>query len=168
MKRLVALVLSSAACAVVLAGCGLTSSPADGLTFTGPSGWSASPGMMGFMQFWSPKGSNSDEVLMLFRSPKQIDMSQPIDTKEIMASGKVKNAKIEDEREITICGNQPAKYFRGYAESSTENSPSKPHALEMLMSNAGGNTYFAMYVYPQNGRPNAQAESALRELCVKK
>lgn len=166
MKRSVAFVLSSAVFAVALSACGLTSSPADGLTFTAPSGWQSSPGIMGFMQFWTPS-SNSDEVLMLFRSPKQIDTSKPIDTQEIMESGKLKNTKIEDRRQITICGNQSATFFKGNAESSTGNNPSKPHSLEMTMSNAGGATYFAMYVYPLGRKPNAQAESALRELCIK-
>ncbi|MBV8655075.1 MAG: hypothetical protein JO160_03450, partial [Candidatus Eremiobacteraeota bacterium] len=65
-------VLSALACAVILAGCGLTSSPAEGLTFSPPAGWQSSPGIMGFMQFWrSP--TNSEEVLMLFRSPKALN-----------------------------------------------------------------------------------------------
>lgn len=165
MKRSVSLVLSSAVCAVLLSGCGLTSSPAEGLTFAAPSGWQSSPGIMGFAQFWTP-GSNSDEVLMLFRSPKQLDTSKPIDSK-IWESGKLKNTKIEDQRRITICGNQPATFFRGNAESSNGNSPDKPHNLEMAMTNAGGATYFAMYVYPMNRHPNVQAESALHQLCVK-
>lgn len=166
MKRSLVLVAAGAVCAVLLSGCGLTNSPADGLAFTPPPGWQSSPGIMGFMQFWSP-ASNSDEVLMLFRSPRQIDSTKHIDAYQIMQSGKLKNAKIEEERNITICGSQPAKYFRGNAESSSDNHPAKPHNLEMTMSNANGATYFAMYVYPTNGRPNAQAESALRELCVK-
>lgn len=168
MNRFVALVLGSAACAVALSGCGLTSSPADGLTFTAPSGWQSSPGIMGFMQFWTPGGSNSDEVLMLFRSPKQLDTTKQIDSKEIMENGKLKNTKIEEQRQITICGNQPATFMKGSAEeSSTGNNSDKQHNLEMIMSNANGTTYFAMYVYPLDRHPNAQAEGALRELCVK-
>ncbi|HEY1976272.1 MAG TPA: hypothetical protein VGG89_07005 [Candidatus Baltobacteraceae bacterium] len=165
MKRSVAFVLSSALFAVALSGCGLTSSPADGLTFTAPSGWQSSPGIMGFMQFWTPS-ANSDEVLMLFRSPRQVDLSKPIDTKEIMESGKLKDTKIQAQRQVSICGTQPAMFFKGSAESSTGNNADKPHNLEMMMSN-GGATYFAMYVYPLDRHPNAQAEDALRELCAK-
>lgn len=158
MKGSIALVLSAA----LLAGCGLTSSPADGLAFTAPSGWQASPGIMGFMQFWDhPVNAHSHEVLMLFRSPKQLDRSQ------IFESGKLQNAQIDQQRQITICGNQPATLFVGTAESSTGDQQSTPHKLEMTMTNAGGTTYFAMYVYPVGARPNAQAESALREICVK-
>lgn len=167
MKRTVALVLSSAVATAFLAGCGLTSSPADGLTFAAPAGWQSSPGIMGFMQFWTPGGSNSDEVLMLFRSPKQVDPSKQIDSKEILESGKLKNARIEQQRSIVICGNQPAMFFKGSAESSSDNSSGKTNNLEMTMSNANGTTYFAMYVYPLSRHPNAQAEGALRELCVK-
>ncbi|HZY99261.1 MAG TPA: hypothetical protein VFE36_06785 [Candidatus Baltobacteraceae bacterium] len=160
MKGTVALVFAGVACAV-LSGCGLTSSPADDLTFTAPTAWHSSPGIMGFMQFWTPS-EKSEEVLMLFRSPKQIDREQ------ILENGKLKDVKFSQEHQITICGNEPAMFFKGSAESSTGNQPSKPHSLEMTIANAGSATYFAMYVYPLDGHPNAQAESALRELCVKK
>jgi hypothetical protein len=157
MKRWIAV---SAACAALLAGCGLTSSPADDLTFAAPAGWRASPGIMGFMQFWTSP-SNSDEVLMLFRSPKQLDRQ------EVFESGKVKDARVEQQHDITICGNQPATFLKAVAQSSTNNRPTTPHHLEMTMTNANGTTYFAMYVYPLDGTPNAQAERALRELCTK-
>ena len=156
MKRSASIVLAS----LLLAGCGLTNSPADGLTFTAPPGWHASPGIMGFMQFWTSP-SPSDEVLMLFRSPKELDRSQ------VFESGKLKDAKIDRQTEIQICGNQPATYIKGTAESSTNNQPSTPHNIEVTTTNANGTTYFAMYVYPLNARPDAQAESALHELCVK-
>jgi len=161
MKGTVALFIAGVACAVSLSGCGLTSSPADDLTFAAPSGWQSSPGIMGFMQFWTPS-SKSEEVLMLFRSPKQIDREQ------ILQSGKLKDVQFSQQHQINICGNQTAMFLKGSAESSTDNGPSKPHNLEMTIANAGSATYFAMYVYPLDRSPNAQAESALRELCVKK
>ena len=40
--------------------------------FKAPPGWQASPGIMGFMQFWRPP-DNDNEVLMLFKSPKPIE-----------------------------------------------------------------------------------------------
>ncbi len=162
MKRSIALVAGSAVCAMLLSACGLTSSPADGLTFTAPSGWQSSPGIMGFMQFWDHRlDAHTEEVLMLFRSPRQIDREQVFET------GKLKNTKIDSERRIAICGNQPATIFAGTATSSTDNEPTRPHKLDMIMTNANGTTYFAMYVYPLSHPPDAQAESALRELCVK-
>ena len=36
-----------------------TSSPADNLTFKAPAGWQASPGIMGFMQFWKAPGGTT-------------------------------------------------------------------------------------------------------------
>jgi hypothetical protein len=161
MKGPVAPFFAGVACAMSLCSCGLTSSPADDLTFVAPTGWQSSPGIMGFMQFWTPS-SKSEEVLMLFRSPKQIDRDQ------ILQSGKLKDVRFSQQHQITICGSQPATYLKGSAESSTGNQPSQPHNLEMTMANAGSATYFAMYVYPLDRSPNAQAESALRELCVKK
>ena len=38
---------------------------------------------------------------------------------------------------------------------------------EVVKSDAGGATYVAAYVYPLGAQPNAEAESAVRELCLK-
>ena len=147
-------------CATILGGCGLTSSPADGLIFRPPAGWQGSPGIMGFMQFWKPP-SRGDEVLMLFRSPKQIDPN------EVLTSAKLKDARIERRQEIKICGNQPAVYFVGAGTSSSGNNTSTEAEMQMVMTNANGAAYFAMYVYPIGTRPNGEALAALRELCLK-
>jgi hypothetical protein len=157
MKRLGAVF----AAAALLCGCGFTSSPADGLTFTAPSGWQASPGIMGFMQFWKAP-NDPEEVLMLFRSPKQLS------TSDVFNNAKLKDTRVEARQTITICGNQPATYFKGEAQSSVDNGPSKPHTVEMTMTNANGATYFALYVYPVGHAADAQAETALHQLCVKR
>ncbi len=150
------------ACAALLAasGCGFTSSPADNITFKAPAGWQASPGVMGFMQFWKAPGS-SDQVLMLLRSPKQIP------TNDIMTTANVKDAKIESVQHVTICGSQPATLLtaRGSAQSLTTKGTNSN--LEMMMSDAGGATYMAMYAYPIGAAPNDEATAALRELCSK-
>jgi len=143
----------------LLAGCGLTSSPADGITFTAPPGWQGSPGIMGFMQFWKPPGS-SDQVLMLFRSPKQVDPN------DVFTNAKLKDTRIERKEEIEICGHQPAIYFAGEGSSSSGGG-SRESDLQMVMSNANGASYFAMYVYPIGDKPDALAVAALRELCAK-
>ena len=152
--------LASVTCAMLLGGCGLTSSPADALTFKAPYGWQASPGIMGFMQFWKSP-SNSDEVLMLFRSPKQIDPNS------VITSAKLKDTRIERKQAIKICGNQPAIYFVGAGTSSSESNAAKQAEMQMVMTNANGAAYFAMYVYPIGVRPNDEALAALRELCPK-
>jgi hypothetical protein len=147
-------------CATILAGCGLTSSPAEGLAFRPPAGWQGSPGIMGFMQFWrSP--TRSDEVLMLFRSPKQMDPN------EVLTSAKLRDTRIERRQEIKICGNQPAVYFVGAGTSSSANNASTEAEMQMVMTNANGAAYFAMYVYPVGTQPNGEALAALRELCPK-
>lgn len=140
---------------VVLTGCGLTSSPADNLTFKAPKGWTGSPGIMGFMQFWKAPGN--DEVLMLFKSPK------PLKTTEVFTSADLRDAKIEAEKPITICGNQSAQFFKAQGTSKGGHDSN----IEMVMTNAGGATYMAMYVYPLGTQTNADAETALRQLCAK-
>lgn len=145
---------------LAVSGCGFNSSPADNITFKAPAGWQASPGVMGFMQFWKAPG-NGDQVLMLLRSPKQIP------TDDIITSANVKDAKIESVQHVTICGNQPAKLLtaRGNAQSVTTKGTNSN--LQMVISDVGGATYMALYAYPLGGSPNAEATAALRELCPK-
>ena len=137
-------------------GCGFTSSPADNLTFKAPAGWQSSPGIMGFMQFWKAPSSNK-EVLMLFKSPK------PLDTHEVFNNANLRDAKVQTQKPITICGNQPAEFFKAQGTSSQGGDSN----IEMVMTNAAGSTYLAMYVYPAGATPNGEAGAALRELCSK-
>lgn len=148
-------IVSAVLTATVLSGCGLTSSPADTLSFKAPKGWQAFPGIMGFMQFW--KQPDADAVLMLFKSPK------PITTSEIFSNADLRDARVEQRQTITICGNQAAEYFKAQGHSKT----GRDSNIEMVMSNAGGQTYMAMYAYPVGTQSNADAEAALRELCTK-
>lgn len=141
--------------ALALGGCGLTNSPADNLTFKPPKGWQGSPGIMGFMQFWKAPGS--DEVLMLFRSPK------PLQVNEVFNSANLKDAKVETEKPEKICGNQPAQFFKAQGTSKGGHDS----YVEMMMTNAAGATYMAMYIYPVGRQVNGEAETALRELCAK-
>ena len=140
---------------VLLSGCGLTSSPADSLSFKAPKGWQAFPGIMGFMQFWKQPGA--DAVLMLFKSPK------PIKTTDVFDNADLRDARIEEQKPVTICGNQPAQYFKAAGRSKTGHDSD----IEMMMSNVSGQTYMAMYVYPVGTQADAGAEAALRELCTK-
>jgi len=141
-------------------GCGFTSSPADNITFKPPAGWQASPGIMGFMQLWKAPGGR-DEVLMLFRSPKQIA------TSDVMSTANLKDARIETRQDVTICGNQAAQFIKAQGTATSVGSKSDSSNIEMMMSNTGGATYMAMYVYPVGGSPNAEATAAIRELCAK-
>lgn len=150
------------ACTALLAvtGCGFTSSPADNITFKPPAGWQGSPGIMGFMQLWKAPGRN-DEVLMLIRSPRQIQIN------DVMNSANVKDAKIEALQHVTICGSQAAEFVKAQGTPQSVTSKGQNSNVEMMMSNAAGATYMAMYVYPIGGLPNSQATASLRELCAK-
>ena len=151
---------SLCASVLALAACGLTNSPADGLTFQAPSGWQGSPGIMGFMQFW--KAPNDDkEVIMLFKSPK------PLDKKDVFSNAKMQDTSVQKEEEIKICGDQQAEFIQARGTSSSSGSSSDSN-IQMVMTNAGGNTYFAMYVYPVNQQANEEASTAIRQLCTKR
>jgi hypothetical protein len=148
----IAAILSAA---LMLTGCGMTSSPADNVTFVAPKGWHGSPGIMGLMQFWTSPGG--DQQLVLVKSPKKIS-----DT-DVFTSTDLKNAQVEVTKAIVICGNQPAVLLkaRGTTKAGRDGN------AEVVKSDAGGATYVAAYVYPLGAQPNAAAESAVRELCLK-
>ena len=145
---------------IAAAGCGFTSSPADHLTFKPPSGWQGSPGMMGFMQLWKSPG-NTDQVLMLFKSPKPLQMN------EVFNNADLKDTRVVSMQHMTICGNQPAEFVKAQGTSQGLMQKSKEINVEMMMSNAGGTTYMAMYVYPVGATADGDASAALSELCQK-
>jgi len=150
---------SCAGMLLVQTGCGFSASPADGLTFAAPPGWSASPGIMGFMQFWRPP-SGDHEVLMLFRSPKPLRASDVFSTQQL--HGTLQSVTVQHRGTIQICDRQPASYLqgRGHSSKGEEN-------VEMVMTTTRGTTYMALYVRPLEQAPNAAAEAAVRELCAK-
>jgi hypothetical protein len=115
---------------------------------------------MGFMQFWrSP--TNDQELLMLFRSPKPLPAGDIFSNSQMQQT--LKDVVVTRRSRIEICGDQPATYIEARGSSAKGGD----EYIEMVMTNARGTSYFAMYVRPITSRPNAQAASALRELCVK-
>jgi hypothetical protein len=146
--------------AVTVGGCALQASPADGLRFEAPAGWRASPGIMGYMQFWRPP-NNDREVLLLFKSPR------PMQTNEIFSKSNLqdtmKDVTIVGQQTIKICGTQPAKYVQARGSSSEGG----PIDIETVATIIGGSSYFAVYVRPIVVRPNPIALAALREVCPK-
>jgi hypothetical protein len=154
-------------CVLFLRGCGLTSSPADSLTFHAPYGWRASPGILGYVQFWyAPAG---DQALILIRSPKMVDLSRSVSQADFERSSSSTNVRwhVDSFDRVTVCGNQPAIYMIGEAYKDTKNGQVEDDA-RMVMSNVNGATYIAAYTYPQTGEPNGEALAALRQLCLKK
>jgi hypothetical protein len=144
---------------LAVVGCSLAASPADGLTFKPPAGWSSSPGIMGFMQFWRPP-SNEREVLMLFKSPTPLKPTDVFKNSQVNSS--LSNVAIERQTAITICGKQPAALFVAHGTSKGGDE-----RVEMVLTNVVGSSYLAMYVRPAHGQSNPSAEAALRELCAK-
>lgn len=152
---------AAAVAAIAVTGCGFQSSPSEALTFQPPPGWRASPGFLGIMQFWRSPASDRD-VLMLVRSPRLL---QP---KEVFANPKfqttLKDATIERRASILICGDQPAQYVQARGTSSR----GEEDRVEMIMTNAAGASYVAMYARPVGVPSDPKAEAALRELCPKR
>lgn len=145
--------------ALTQSGCGFASSPADNLRFQPPPGWHASPGIMGFMQFWRPP-SNDREVLMLFKSPKPVtanDVFSPENMRDTMH-----DVTITQRSAIQICDNQPATYIQGRGQSRRGDEN-----VEVVITTTRATTYFALYARPIGAPPNPMAEAALRELCAK-
>jgi hypothetical protein len=146
--------------AVAVGGCGLQASPADGLRFEAPKGWRASPGILGYMQFWRPP-IDDREVLLLFKSPR------PMQTNDIFSNSNLqdtmKDVTIVTQQTIKICGTQPAKYVQARGSSSQGG----PIDIETVATIIEGSSYFAVYVRPIAVRPNPIALAALREVCPK-
>jgi hypothetical protein len=125
-----------------------------------PLGWKASPGVLGFMQFWRAP-ANKGEFLMLFRSPQKLTAD------DIFSSDRMKDtlqdATIVRRQPITICSKQPATYV----EARGSSSKGRPDRVELVLSDVGGTSYIAMYVRPIEAPPNPMAMASLRELCAK-
>ena len=160
MRTLNALRLGGAAVAwaVLLTGCGLVKSPADGLTFAAPYGWQPSTPVGDVARAWiSPSGPS--ESMTLFRFPKELDLN------DAAADENFNNTHFSSKQRITICGNQPATYLIG-----TRTSPDTGTVLNVraVVTNTNGATYRAIYFYPPTTLPNGEALAALRQLCPAK
>jgi hypothetical protein len=144
--------------AVATAACGgLTKSPTEGLTFKPPAGWTSSPGIMGMMQFWT--SPDKKQVMLLFNVPSDFKMD------EAFSSADVKDAHIETQRSMKICGNVDAQYVKAIATSSRTGDDTN---LEMIQAKGSSGTLISMYVYPIGAKPDGDAEAALSELCPAK
>jgi hypothetical protein len=130
------------------------------LTFKPPPGWRSSPGIMGLMQFWRP-ASGDREMLMLFKSPRSIGTQDFFKSDAVRDS--LNDVSVVQKQSITICKNQPATYVRARGSSSRGGD----ETVEVVATNAGGSSYFAMYVRPLGAVPNGAAQAALREVCTK-
>ncbi len=136
-------------CALALAACG---SPSDSLRFTAPKKFGNTKIVMGMAQVWQTQ--DKKEVLTLLKLPFSAD------PKKALQSSTFNDAKLEKQEQIKICGNQAATHF-------TLTKASERQSIDAIMAPMNGVTYLAMYGYPENGKPDSQAESAIRNLCPK-
>jgi hypothetical protein len=144
--------------AVATAACGgLTKSPAEGLTFKAPADWTSSPGIMGMMQFWT--SSDKKQVLMLFKVPADFKTDQAFNSAE------VKDAHVESQKAIKVCGSQDADYTKAIATSSRTGDDNN---LEMVTTKTADGVLMAMYIYPIGTQPDATADAAIYQLCPAK
>jgi hypothetical protein len=142
----------------------MTSSPADGLKFQPPNGWHSSLAIMG-IQFWKP-ADRSYEFLLLqkFKPDRRYSYVDLFTHESLKQRGiSMEPTRVIKIRPIRICDNQDATYFQGtkqYAVSGRESA-------EATFSVVNDTTYMLLYVHPLSVGPNAEAETALRELCPK-
>lgn len=146
--------------ALTLAACSLRASPTEGLRFQAPAGWRASPGILGFVQFWRPP-SGTREALMLLRSPRSLSQSDVYSSANMQ--GAFKSVTVLHKRPAKICGNQSALFVQGIAISRNDTESN----VDMVITDVRGTSYMAMYLRPTDVPANPQAEAALHELCAK-
>jgi hypothetical protein len=154
MKRAIAAI----ALAGALTACG---SATDHVTFAPPPAYKSAVSMGPFGQMWS--GPN-DNMMMLMALPTQLDLNKSA------ANSPVKNATIENETKIKICGDQPALFVNmvGNSETGSDNAKKqKPQLIEFLATNAGGKTYMVMYIRPKGTPADTSAEADLHNVCPK-
>lgn len=112
------------------------------------------------MQFWQPRTDNR-ELLTLFKSPTRLDPSDLFSSDRL--GDTVRDVTTLRRQSIEICGGQPATYV----EARGSNSRGESERVDLVMTDAGGSSYVAMYVRPATRQPNPMALAALREVCPK-
>jgi len=156
------------AASIVLAGCGLTTSPADGLNFHAPSGWQGTPGVMGRFQMWVSGGSKEQkQIVMLMKLPADVKLSLA-DFKANQSAGQpgaMKDATVLQQRKMTLCSNQDSLYVKMQGKSSTNDNQ---ELVEAVITKAPDATYYAMYAYPLATSPDTAAQAAIFEICPSK
>jgi hypothetical protein len=166
--RYLRIAVAGALAAATLTACGLTKSPAEGLTFTAPSGWTGTPGIMGRFQLWTGTGDASGHVLMLMKLPADTNLKADFDMdnlKDVNGSASLKDAKILARRTMTLCNGQQSMFMKMQGKSKNQNTE---ESIEAVLSKASDGTYMAMYMYPIGAATNPAAEAAIYELCPAK
>jgi hypothetical protein len=163
--RYLGVVVAAAFAVASLTACGLTKSPADGLTFKAPDGWTATPGVMGRFQLWTSGGGDSAHVLMLLKLPADTKLNSSFsvnDFKDVDGPASLKDGRVLAQRTMTLCGSQRSMFVK--MQGQTKNQKAE-ELVEAVLSKAADGTYMAMYMHPIAVAPNPAAEAAIYELC---
>ena len=108
---------------------------------------------MGMAQVWEVPGAHK-ELLTLIRMPFVANQNKALQDSNF------KDAQLERQEKIKICGNQAATHFSLVKTREGQR-------IDAIMSSVGGKTYLAMYGYPEKSAPGRDAEIAIRELCAR-
>ncbi|HTA38312.1 MAG TPA: hypothetical protein VK760_04510 [Candidatus Acidoferrales bacterium] len=149
----------------------MTKSPADDITFTAPNGWQGTPGIMGRFQLWTGGDTNAKQVLMLMKLPQDAKIDKtfsPSDFKDAAGPATLKGGTILEQRTMTICGGQPARFMKMSGVSSNSDGKKTDEMIEAVVSKVSDGTFMAMHMYPVGAVPDPGAEAAIYELCPKK
>ncbi|HET9031126.1 MAG TPA: hypothetical protein VFN49_13220 [Candidatus Aquilonibacter sp.] len=131
----------------------------DSVTFTAPPAFHEKASFGPFMQIWE---GEPHTVLMLMALPVAADLNKAMD------QANLKDAKVQKNEHIKICGgSQDAVFAQLEGETTTGSSSSGPSEIEFLATNVAGKTYMAMYARPLHTAPDSAAEAAIRNVCPK-
>lgn len=140
---------------VLLPFCAVScSSPTKSINFHPPAGWRASPTFFGF-QAW--RNENDTQTLVLMRFPVHIDAKDAFNRTDFndFQTSRMKHVK--------ICGQQPAMLFEGRGTNSRTHREKR---VDMIWTAYSSSTYMAIYSRNLNLPTNAEAERAIRSLCL--
>jgi hypothetical protein len=141
-----------------LAACG---SASDALTFAPPSGYTQAASIGPFMQIWDT--ADKHNAMILIALPAKIDLQKA------MSQSSINDADVKVQKEIKICGSQPAMYadLIGTVDAAKNGATPTKSRVEFLATNVNEKTYMAIYVRELQAPANPAAEAALKNLCAK-
>ena len=168
--RSLRIAVAAAFAVATLTACGLTKSPAEGLTFKAPDGWQGTPGIMGRFQLWTARSGTetTGQVLMLMKLPVDTNLKgdfDPSNLNDVNGSASLRNAKVLAKRTMTLCNSQQSIFMKMRGQSKNQKTEEQ---IEAVVSNAPDGTYMAMYMFPIGAAPDPAAEAAIYELCPAK
>jgi hypothetical protein len=145
---------------VVLTGCAPSKHVSDGLTFHAPDGWTEmSPSADPDIELWRSADKSQHGILSLERELPALDAALAV--KSLLKN----DGSLDAQKTMTLCGNQPSVYSRVIQKARTG---SGTYTWEIVTSRTPSALWEAQYMYPTVSAPDAQAQSALYELCPPK